>query len=134
MPMPTKSVFVSYAEGDRGTALSLHAALTSLLGSDVWIRDLDLNGGEIVTEAINDAVTDAKWFVVLISRSSLSSTYLRLEADWATFRAVQDLGVRIIVVRLDDSPLPRHLEVALGSQFVVDVSTSSEFDSDFIRI
>src|SRR5713226_3029237 len=134
MGLPSKSVFVSYAEPDRQTALELHSALTRLLGDDVWIRELDLNGGEILIEAINDAVTEARWFVILVSSASVESKYLRMEADWATFRAVQDLGVRIIVVKLDKSTLPKHLEIALGSQYVTDLSSSSDLQGDFIQI
>jgi tetratricopeptide (TPR) repeat protein len=134
MGLPSKSVFVSYAEPDQPTALELHSALTRLLGEDVWIRELDLNGGEIVIEAISDAVTEAKWFVILISASSVESRYLRMEADWASFRAVQDLGVRIIVLKLDKSPLPKHLEIALGSQHVIDLSASSDLQGDFIQV
>jgi len=134
MSLPSKSIFVSYAEADKPTALALHSALTMLLGEDVWIRELDLNGGEIVIEAIGDAVTEAKWFVILISAASVESRYLKMEADWASFRAVQDLGVRIIVVRLDKASLPKHLEIALGSQYVVDLSSSSDLRSDFMHI
>jgi tetratricopeptide (TPR) repeat protein len=134
MPQPSKSVFLSYAEADKRVATTLHSALKKLLGDEVWIRDLDLNGGEILIEAISDAVTAAKWFVVLISESSVSSKYLRMEADWASFRAVQDLGVRIVVLRLDKSPLPKHLELALGSQYVVDLSSSSDLPGDFIQV
>jgi tetratricopeptide (TPR) repeat protein len=134
MGIPSKSVFVSYAEPDKPTAIELHSALTSLLGEDVWIRELDLNGGEILIEAISDAITEAKWFVILISASSVKSRYLKMEADWASFRAVQDLGVRIIVLRLDKSPLPNHLEVALSTQQVVDLSCSPDLQGDFIQI
>jgi TIR domain len=133
MGLPSKSVFVSYAEPDKSTALEIHSALTRLLGEDVWIRELDLNGGEIVIEAISDAVTEAKWFVILISASAVESKYLRMEADWASFRAVQDLGVRIIVLRLDKSPLPKHLEIALGSQHVIDLSSSTDLQGDFVQ-
>jgi hypothetical protein len=56
-----------------------------------------------------------------------------MEADWASFRAVQDLGVRIIVLRLDKSPLPKHLEIALGSQHVIDLSSSTDLQGDFVQ-
>jgi hypothetical protein len=134
MAPASKSVFVSYAENDKSIALELHSALTGLLGEDVWIRDLDLNGGDIVIEALNDAVSAAKWFVILISETSVTSKYLRLEADYASFRALQDLGVRIIVIRLDAAPLPKHLEIALGSQDVVNIASSSDRQGDFIQI
>lgn len=134
MSQPSKSIFVSYAEADKKIALELHSALATWLGDDVWVRDLDLNGGEIVIEAINDAVTEANWFLVLISAASVESKYLRMEADWASFRAVQDLGVRIIVLKLDKSPLPKHLEIALGSQYVTDLSASSDLQEDFLQV
>ncbi|HEY2233585.1 MAG TPA: TIR domain-containing protein [Candidatus Angelobacter sp.] len=134
MTFPSKSIFISYAEPDQRVALDLHSVLKKLLGDDVWIRELDLNGGEIVIEAINDAVTAAKWFIILVSASGAASKYLRMEADWASFRAVEDLGVRLIVVRLDKSALPKHLEIALGSQYVVDLSSSSDIQGDFLQI
>ena len=134
MSQPSKSVFVSYADADKKAALELHSALTTWLGDDVWVRELDLDGGVMVIEAINDAVTEANWFVILISATSVESRYLRMEADWASFRAVQDLGVRIIVLKLDKSPLPKHLEVALGSQYVIDLSSSSDLQGDFLQV
>src|SRR5437879_2573164 len=134
MASPTKSIFISYAESDKLIALDLHSVLKRLLGDDVWIRELNLNGGEIVIEAINDAVTAAKWFIILVSASGAASKYLRMEADWASFRAVEDLGVRLIIVRLDNTALPKHLEIALGSQYVVDLSSSSDLQGDFFQI
>jgi tetratricopeptide (TPR) repeat protein len=134
MTPPSKSIFIAHAENDRSVALELHSVLINLLGEDVWIRELDLNGGEIVIQAINDAITAAKWFLILVSASGANSRYLKMEADYASFRAVQDLGVRVIAIKLDKSSLPKHLEIALGSQYVVDLSSSSDLPGDFVQI
>ena len=118
-----KSIFISYAEADKAVALDLHATLADLIGADSWIRDLDLNSGDILIEAINDAAADAVFFLILMSEAAATSTYLRLEANFASFRAVQDLGVRLLVLRLDQAPFPKHLEIALGSQHTIELAS-----------
>jgi tetratricopeptide (TPR) repeat protein len=134
MTPPPKSVLISYAEPDVAIALELHSALVDLLGNESWIRELDLNGGDLLVEAISEAASDAKWFLILMSESASQSKYLKLEANFATFRAAQEFGVRIIVARLDAHPFPRQLEVALGSAFTVDLSGSADRWNEFMQI
>ena len=129
-----KSIFISYAEADKLVASDLHAALLALVGADSWIRDLDLNSGDLLIEAISDAATDAAFFLIVMSEAAATSTYLRLEANYASFRAVQDLGVRLIILRLDQTPFPRHLEIALGSQHMVDLASFKDPRAAFFDI
>ena len=92
----SKNIFIAYSEKDREIAGSLREALLQLFGNDIWMRDFDLDSGSLVVEALTDAAAEAKWFIILLSQSSTESQWLKTEADLATFRAIEDLEVKII--------------------------------------
>lgn len=91
-------VFISYASEDRERARPLAAALEAR-GLSVW-WDRALAGGEDYANAIRRALDDAKAVVVLWSRASVSSPWVRDEA--ARARA----GKRLAPVLLDPVDIP----------------------------
>jgi hypothetical protein len=86
----SKTVFVSSAREDKGVAASLRTVLDEYLKSLVWMRDIDLSAGTLVVEAINVAVTEAKWFILILSSAALQCKWVKTEADLATLRAIED--------------------------------------------
>ncbi|HEX7313850.1 MAG TPA: TIR domain-containing protein [Pyrinomonadaceae bacterium] len=130
----SKTIYISYSDEDKDTANQLSETLQSLLGEDSWMREFDLNGGGLLVEEIGEAIADAKWFILLLSVNSINSRWLRFEFDLATLRAIEDLGVKLIILKLDQSNLPRHLEVALSIQPTVDVSGAKDLFNEFFRV
>lgn len=130
----SKSIFVSYASSDREIAGRLRAILTEYLGNQVWLRDFDLNAGDLLVKTIDFAIADANWFVLLLSKDALRSPWVEKEASQASLRAIEDLNFKILVIKLDESPLPVHLEAALHGRYVVDLTGVSDIEKEFIQI
>jgi len=130
----SRSIFISYVEDDKAVATKLHEILTEFLGDQTWLRDFDLDGGDLIVEAIDIAIAEANWFIILVSASAMEGKWLKTEANLATIRGIEDLNFKIIVVRLDKSELPRHLEIALKTQYTVDLTEVDDREAEFIRI
>ena len=91
-------VFLSYARDDVGRAKALAAAVERA-GFSVW-WDRDLEGGAEYSREIDDALKAADVVVVLWSKDSVGSAWVRDEAA-----AGRDSG-RLVPVRLDGSEAP----------------------------
>ena len=91
-------VFLSYARDDVGRAKALAVAIERT-GSSVW-WDRDLEGGAEYSLEIDDALKAAQVVVVLWSKASVGSAWVRDEAA-----AGRDSG-RLVPVRLDASEPP----------------------------
>lgn len=130
----SKRIYLSYAEPDREVAFRLHSVFGALLGNQVYIRDFDLNGGELVAQAISEAVGQANWFVIVLSKNSINSNWLKREADIATLRSVESEDFRIAVVKIDDITYPWYIEAAFKNQFTVNTSRDGDIENDFLRL
>ena len=91
-------VFLSYARDDVGRAKAI-AATIERAGFSVW-WDRELVGGAEYSREIDDSLKAADAVVVLWSRSSVGSAWVRDEAA-----AGRDTG-RLVPVRLDDAEVP----------------------------
>lgn len=129
-----KSIYVSYAEQDQEIALKLRLVFQTLLGNQVYIRDFDLNGGELIAQAISEAVSQANWFVIILSKHSINSNWLRREADIATLRSIESEDFRIAVVKIDNITYPWYIEAAFKNQFTVNTSRDGDIENDFLRL
>ncbi|MBX3063439.1 MAG: TIR domain-containing protein [Anaerolineae bacterium] len=113
-----RNIYISYAEEDRNIAEQLNDWLTSELGSDrTWLRDFHLDGGALIKPTIEDAIDAANWFILLVSENSVKSTWLTVEASASTFLSLKNRDFNIVVIRLDDSPFPVHLEIILENEY-----------------
>ncbi len=52
----------------------------------------------------------------------------------ATIRSIEDMDFKIIVIRLDETPYPRHLHYPLQTQHVVDLTSVKDIDTELLRI
>jgi hypothetical protein len=95
-----RPVFLSYAREDRKAAGDLARALESL-GCSVW-WDLRLSAGQEFDEEIDRRLREASAVVVLWSRASVDSRWVKAEADVGAERGV------LIPAALEDveAPLP----------------------------
>jgi|GEM_PF-1103682 len=95
---PPIDVFVSYKREDRETAKALAEAL-ALRGYSVW-WDVDLLPGDRFADEIMAVIKRAKATIVLWSKASVASSFVRSEAS------VADGLERLIPARLDECELP----------------------------
>jgi tetratricopeptide (TPR) repeat protein len=131
-----KDVILSYAPLDRTVAEALTHVLTDWFGQTVWLRDFALDGGQLVIDAMSQAVSEAKWFILLLSNAAIESGWVRTEANLATFKALQDDNFRILILRLEDGDLPKYLRLALRGQDVWDLTdpTPSIREQLFLKV
>jgi hypothetical protein len=98
-------VFLSFARGDRARARRLYAQLTEL-GFRCWFDEAQIQLGASVIGMIRNGLTESRIVLVLHSRRRAASEWALFEQDSALHHEVQQRTVRVVVLLLDDSPLP----------------------------
>jgi hypothetical protein len=91
-------IFISYSHEDRARAEQF-AARFAAAGWSVW-WDRQITGGRHFDKATEDAIAVAKIVVVLWSRASVASQWVRAEAAWALAKD------KLLPVRIDDVDPP----------------------------
>lgn len=113
-------VFVSFAGPDRQLANEFHDALAQR-GVHAFIDERGIAPGEDILGAINDAIDQSDYFVLLWSESAASRPWVELEWTAALARDLNQNEQRdpavlgrqltnrrtfLFIVRVDDTPLP----------------------------
>jgi hypothetical protein len=86
------SVFVSYSRKDSGFALQLAHDLKSS-GVPVWVDQWDIPAGVSWPQAIQEALKDCTHFLIVLSPSSVASTEVQHELNYALSKAKHILPV-----------------------------------------
>ncbi len=129
-----KSIYISYSKNDKTIATKLHHILHDLLGQDAWLRDFSLDGGTLISDSIASAISEAKWFIILLSAHAIESVWLKMEADVATIRSLEDNDFQIIVIKLDNTEIPSNLKLLLGSKYTIDISATDDLEAEFLNL
>src|SRR5262245_43075106 len=111
------SVFISYSRADRSTANALASALTSN-GYKVW-WDVDLVGTDDFTDAIVDALQNASAVIVIWSKASAKSKFVRDEA-----RLALHLG-KLVATKVRDFD-PIEIPLGFGGQHTDEVDDHAQ--------
>lgn len=93
-----EEIFVSYASADRARVQALVVALQQQ-GWSIW-WDREILAGESFEQVIEDALTQSRCVVVVWSKHSVQSRWVRAEAEEAAQRGI------LVPVLLDDIQLP----------------------------
>jgi hypothetical protein len=108
------TVFVSYSQQDRDTALAVVAHLERD-GIACWVAPRDVAPGADWAAAIIDALASSCVLVVVFSASTNASRHVRREVERAVNR-----GVAVLPFRIEDVLPARSLEYFLSSQHWLD--------------
>src|SRR5450631_1015759 len=111
-----RSVFLSYASHDAGTANSVCQYLESH-GASCWLAPRDVKPGTEYADAIVAAINQAKAVVMVLSGSAVASSHVGREVERAASKHKQ-----IVAFRIDTVPLSRALEYFLSNSQWIDVS------------
>ena len=107
------SVFISYASHDVSVATALVEVLERN-GLTCWIAPRDVRAGALYADAIVRAISGARAFVLVLSKSSIDSSHVGKEIERASSKKRP-----IIALRIDAAPLTPALEYFLSeSQWV----------------
>ncbi|MCU1264131.1 MAG: hypothetical protein JWM21_449 [Acidobacteria bacterium] len=98
-------VFISHASADKSFVDRLVADL-STRSIPVWYDKLDLRIGESVPGKINEGLAGAKYFLIVLSKSAVNSSWVREELNAALMKQVSQGGTFVLPVLLEDCEIP----------------------------
>lgn len=122
----SKRVFISHSHSDRDFAERLARELMAH-GQDVWFDKWDIGPGDsIVTKIFEEGLANASAFVVILSKASVHSKWVREELNVATVRRIEDL-TRLVPILKENVEIPTALRtlhwVDMRSDFASGVRT-----------
>jgi len=127
-----KDVFISYSSADKIFVDPLILSLTRE-GISIWIDQGEVLPGDRIREKINRGILDSKYLVVVLSKNSINSNWVRVELDSAMIREIEDNAVVVIPVLVGDiqkNEIPLDLR---GKQYV-DFRESKMFELSTQRL
>lgn len=103
-----KKVFISHSHKDRDFAERLSRELIDQ-GQDVWFDKWEIQPGDsIVDKIFEEGLSNASAFVIVLSKESVRSKWVREELNVATIRRIEDL-TRVIPLLKEDVEIPTAL-------------------------
>lgn len=97
-------VFISHTAVDKPFVRRLAVRLEKSHFS-VWLDEHDLIAGDPLPESVGKALSAARVVLVVVSKASVASKWLRYELNVATERMIKG-ECRVIPIVVDDTPLP----------------------------
>jgi hypothetical protein len=106
--------FVSYSHADSERVKRLYTALTEKFNLQIFLDEKNIGIGPL-HEQCAEGIRKSRGLVIVCSRTSLKSDWVRAEQDM--MRARDPRGRSIVPIVLDDSRLPLELEALLWLDF-----------------
>ena len=104
----TPKAFLSYSHADKELATKLANTLRAS-GVDVWFDKWDiLPGDSLIQKIFEEGLANADVFMVLVSKNSVNSRWVRQELDVALVKRIEGI-TRVIPVVVDGVNPPEHL-------------------------
>jgi len=97
-------IFISHTGADKPFVRRLATRLEKSR-FQVWLDEHDLIAGDPLPESIGKALHAAKVILVVVSKASVASKWLRYELNVATERMIKG-ECRVIPIVIDEAPLP----------------------------
>lgn len=100
--------FISHNKNDKDIAREIGIFLVS---DDVnmWFDEWEISAGDSIVEQINKGLKDCTHFLILWSKNSAKSNWVRRELNSTLSRAIDSRSIKVIPIVLDDTPLPELL-------------------------
>jgi len=100
-------VFISHTAVDKPFVRRLAKRLEKSL-FQVWLDEHNLIVGDPLPESIGEALQAAKVILIVVSKASVASKWLRYELNVATERMIKG-ECRVIPIVIDETPLPNEV-------------------------
>lgn len=98
-------LFLSHSSKDKALVEKLARELSSESFS-VWYDDWEIHVGDSIVEKINEGISTSDFLIVVLSRNSVSSKWVREELNAATIRNIRSKGAFILPVLLEKCEIP----------------------------
>ncbi len=108
------SVFISHSHKDKRFVEWLANSLAAS-GIDVWYDDWEIKVGDSILEKVNEGISQSDFLIVVLSKSSVNSRWVREELNAASAEMIEKAGIKILPVLIEDVELPillRHRKYA----------------------
>lgn len=112
-------VFISYAHEDRAIVERLAQDLR-IYGFEVWIDFWSMRAGDSLLTKIGEGITEAAFFLVALSRTSVESDWVKRELEVALHREFAEKRVVVIPLRLEEVTIPPFLTPKVYANFAED--------------
>jgi len=113
------SVFLSHSSLDSMFVQRLAKDFTAY-GIPVWYSGWEMNVGDSVRERIEQAIEESAWLVVVLSKQSVTSKWVKEELNGAFAKSIEQDFDFILPVLLEDCKVPRFLQARLYADFRTD--------------
>lgn len=98
-------VFISHSSKDKPVVRRLTADLMNA-GIKVWLDEQSIMVGDSISERISQALAKSDFFIIVISKNSMSSDWVQRELNATIMAELSRRSVHILPVRLDDADIP----------------------------
>ena len=109
-------VFVSYSSKDRGFVEQLVRDLHAN-GIQLWYDQWEMLPGDLLTDKIGTAIMDNDFFIVVLTRNSVASEWVRRELGVALQREFQERRVRVVPLLAEKCDIPAFLSNKVYADF-----------------
>src|SRR5687768_10326324 len=99
--------FLSHSSKDKKLVLEIARFLKD---RGVWLDLWDMEAGDSLSEKIEKGIDDAKNFVIILSKNSIESSWVKYELNMAIIKFLSNENYKIIAVRIDDVEVPLRLQ------------------------
>jgi hypothetical protein len=110
----SKSVFISHSSADKKVVRQLAEDLKDR-GLKVWFDQWEIKVGDSIVERIQEGISNNSFLIVVLSKNSVSSSWVKEEINAAFFKQVSDRDIKVIPVLIEDCDIPvllRHRKYA----------------------
>jgi glucokinase len=131
VPNDQHDVFLSYSSEDAAVANRLRDELAAR-GYDVWLDKIALLPGDDLSE-IFSAIERSKYFIILLTRSSVRSAFVGQELSAARIREIEQGHIIVIPLLYESCPIPPALRSKIYLDFRSFPEGLQELDRSLVR-
>lgn len=99
------SVFISHSSVDKPLVDKLVAEISSI-GVKVWYDKFDITLGDSVPGKINEGLSKAKYFIIVLSNASINSKWVQEELNAALMKQINMNGTFILPIKIGECEIP----------------------------
>lgn len=108
--------FISHSSKDKPFVRKLAADLVAS-GVKVWIDEQNILVGDSIPEKIAQGLAESDFFLIVISKNSVSSAWVKKELNGAIVHEIERRKVTILPIKLDDAAMPDTINDKLYADF-----------------
>ena len=105
---PKTKIFLSHSSKDNNFVEELAKKL-SADGYSVWYDEWEIKVGDSIVQKINEGISESDFLIVVLSKNSVNSKWVKEELNVSTLKNIQSNGVFILPILLDNCKIPLFL-------------------------